>query len=59
MQMSREDQELRLSDTVPTTEEYWTIRMGTSGVTPVLSAIEYVPYTLYMFIFRMLSRSVK
>lgn len=41
MQMSGEEQQVRLSDTIPKVEEYSRIRMGSSGVGPLLAAIDF------------------
>ncbi|RDW58620.1 hypothetical protein BP6252_13096 [Coleophoma cylindrospora] len=42
MQMSREEQQARLSDKIPTVNEYMRVRMGSSGVGLLLTALEYV-----------------
>lgn len=41
-EQSRVEQEYRLNDVVPTLEEYWACRMGTSAVAPCVAMAEYV-----------------
>ena len=48
MSMSKNEQVTRLSDIMPSTEEYMRMRMGTSGVELVLAAIEYVTFRQLM-----------
>ena len=40
MEMSRQEQEVRLRGKVPTLEEYWSFRMGTSAVYVGVAALE-------------------
>jgi len=40
LEMSRSEQEVQLSGRIPTVEEYWVYRMGTSAVGVVVSLTE-------------------
>ena len=45
MKMSEREQKVRLSQHVPSIEEYWQIRMGTSAVGVCAAVIEFVKST--------------
>jgi Terpene synthase family 2, C-terminal metal binding len=42
MEMSEEEQRLRLSGTIPSVEEFWEYRLGSSAVCVTLAVNEYV-----------------
>jgi hypothetical protein len=45
IETTQQEQECRLSGAIPTVEEYWVFRMGTSAVGVCLAVIEWVfPY---------------